>query len=173
MGGVFRPSQDGESENPGTNEWPGELRRGGPFFCLLFFGPTKKSEPLAGRRVEALHLVSVKNFKATSTAFVRWRGRVHFFCQSTKETEPKKNDSPTKQIRPFIRSGIFRLAIHGSVEKRRPSMGGALRVWKVCRRVIAPTKQGQQQQQMQPQQPQKPQPNPPKQAPPRPLQTPP
>ena len=55
MAGVFRPRQDAESENPGTPSALGLLRRGiGPFFWLLFFGPAKKSDPLAGRRVEAL-----------------------------------------------------------------------------------------------------------------------
>ena len=54
MPAVFRPSQDGESKNPGTNELPASLRRGGPCFCLLFFGPTKKSKSLAARRVKAL-----------------------------------------------------------------------------------------------------------------------
>ncbi|MDR6990044.1 hypothetical protein [Luteimonas sp. 3794] len=52
----FDRAMDGESKNPGTNERPDVLRRGGRFFWLLFFGPAKKSDPLAGRRVEALYL---------------------------------------------------------------------------------------------------------------------
>jgi hypothetical protein len=52
----FPPRQDAKSENP-----PGRLSNGlllprgkGLFFWLLFFGPSKKSDPLA-QRVEALH----------------------------------------------------------------------------------------------------------------------
>ena len=67
MGGFFRPRQDAESENPGTNDTPDVLRRGGRFFCSLFFGPAKKSESLADRREKALHFFeqrrNIKRFR--------------------------------------------------------------------------------------------------------------
>ncbi|MEF3080668.1 hypothetical protein V3391_00355 [Luteimonas sp. SMYT11W] len=43
MPAVFRPSQDGESKNPGTNDWPDLLRRGWPFSLVPFLlGQQKK-----------------------------------------------------------------------------------------------------------------------------------
>ena len=111
----FDRAMDGESKNPGTNESPDLLRRGGHFFWLLFLtrifdarpsgrlrrsrcarGPAKKSDPLAGRRVEAFDLACLKA-KDKIKRFRPLRGRVHFFWWTPKETEPKKNDSSTQQ----------------------------------------------------------------------------
>jgi len=49
-----------------------------------------------------------------------------------KETNQRKTLFPTKQSKDIIVIGIFRLAIHGSVEKRRTSLCAALRVSSCC-----------------------------------------
>jgi len=66
--------------------------------------------PLAARRVEAFDLSCIavgEERRATSDAFVRWRGRVHFFWWTPKETEPKKNVSPTRPKPAAFRSPGF------------------------------------------------------------------
>jgi hypothetical protein len=52
-----------------------------------------------------------------------------FFAGPKKEVTKKKG--PSRQYSPATGKtfGIFVLAIHGSVRKRRPSMAAALRVW--------------------------------------------
>jgi hypothetical protein len=52
-----------------------------------------------------------------------------FFAGPKKEVTKKKG--PPRQVSPATGKafGIFVLAIHGSVRKRRPSMAAALRVW--------------------------------------------
>jgi hypothetical protein len=69
--------------------------------------------------------------------FVRCRGRVTlrqaqdrlFLCWPKEKVTKKKG--PPRQNNPATGCtfGIFVLAIHGSVRKRRPSMAAALRVW--------------------------------------------
>ena len=57
MGGVFRPRQDAESENPGALQAAGFGRVGETFFFgSVSFGPAKEMNPLAARRVEAFDL---------------------------------------------------------------------------------------------------------------------
>src|SRR5688572_15470384 len=60
-------------------------------------------------------------------------GRVTFLCWH-KEKSPKESAyGSQKRVGRFNGANIFRLAIHGSVGKRRASMHAALRVGVLCR----------------------------------------
>ncbi len=120
----------------------GLLRRGRAFLWLLSLALQRKL--LAEGESFYLHLLrrSRRSTKAVARGTVlpsfpaSITGRTEAFALSrefisfegTKETEPKKMPSPREQTCWFTATGIFRLAIHGSIEKRRASMHAALRV---------------------------------------------
>jgi len=135
MCGVFRPTQDAESENPGTPSDLGLLRRGiGPFFWLLFFGPAKKSDPLAGRRVEALHLAAAQHDRtlrplARPSSFLL----VDAKRNGTKEKRLPDEANPARHsFRDFSTRHPWLDRKTPHIHVRRPSGLEAIRARRVC-----------------------------------------
>ncbi|WP_407354064.1 hypothetical protein [Luteimonas sp. R10] len=124
MCGVFRPSQDGESENPRNNETLGLLRQGRPFSLVRFFWASKRNEPARASVRKLLPLLDSRVSKYKLQSFHSLRERVTFLCWP-KEKSPKEMASSTEQTNCRVLVGIFRLAIlarseNGGHHARRP-----------------------------------------------------
>ena len=109
--------------------------RGGHFFWLLFFGPAKKSDSPSGESCCCCYCVPKKSH-SQGKSFRLAAG--HFSLLAQRKVTKRKGPSFKGSHRAWNSAGIFRLAIHGSVGKRRASMPAALRVWVSTPQVRSP-----------------------------------